>query len=643
MQNVHGSLKINELKLQGTEGVDFKLKVQADELHIKRGNTSLLTVSMDANSVLTGVTPSGSDKITINAPVKFNKGVSYEDASGEEKELLPMMDMLMPVLMRSIRPKDQALKDKLFKDANYGMFKPYFDATNMTKLLDEGFSGRNVKYAHLENWITDGLVDNNLYRNQEIKTVIPSGTAWEPIYGTEPSDLYAARHPTSVMANTVGFDLVNHIFASSYNCDAHCIPIWHIDTRYDFDEIVDGTLPNSDGYDLWADDDDMVRGFETAYDNNLKVISTAFGVYTDTDQYKLGSSTYWGEYSNRKDGESNPLSLIASMAADNDCVYCSSAGNRAPVRAGVYPTSFEIKDENGIEIGGTAVPYDAKNCLAVGSYDLSTNSNLVPETYNSLGMVPYSSYGTTHDGRVKPDILGVCDENKRWYYGTDELYPISSQKTYMATSPASPFVASGVMLLREARPVLNAHQIRECILMTGSEDTPHSTNWGMGYGIPNFNAAKEYKSGFEAAFDAAKPSIASFTDAEGNVDQVAYDVAVKAANDEAWGSYPVKDEVFTQSLDDIPTVPYPANGSKMQRVNNIQAAPKSWISVKKGQSLDDVVLQLKEKGLKIRTVSKKLHAISVEGDSKEKVEQAIANNVSIGKVRPVSRVRIVLD
>ena len=79
MQNVHGSLKINELKLQGTEGVDFKLKVQADELHIKRGNTSLLTVSMDANSVLTGVTPSGSDKITINAPVKFNKGVSYED------------------------------------------------------------------------------------------------------------------------------------------------------------------------------------------------------------------------------------------------------------------------------------------------------------------------------------------------------------------------------------------------------------------------------------------------------------------------------------------------------------------------------------------------------------------------------------
>ena len=193
MQNVHGSLKINELKLQGTEGVDFKLKVQADELHIKRGNTSLLTVSMDANSVLTGVTPSGSDKITINAPVKFNKGVSYEDTSGKEKELLPMMNMLMPVLYRSIRPKDQELKDKLFKDANYGIQKPYFDASGMTELLDEGFTGRNVKYAHMESWITDEskIIDHNLYRNQNIKTIIPSDTAWEAIYGSEPSAMSA--------------------------------------------------------------------------------------------------------------------------------------------------------------------------------------------------------------------------------------------------------------------------------------------------------------------------------------------------------------------------------------------------------------------------------------------------------------------
>ena len=92
MQNVKGSLKTNELKLQGTEGgVDFKLKVENDELHIKQGNKSLLTVSIDADSVLTDTTPSGSDKITINAPVKFNKGVSYEDTSGKEKELLPMI------------------------------------------------------------------------------------------------------------------------------------------------------------------------------------------------------------------------------------------------------------------------------------------------------------------------------------------------------------------------------------------------------------------------------------------------------------------------------------------------------------------------------------------------------------------------
>ena len=95
-----------------------------------------------------------------------------------------MMNMLMPVLYRSIRPKDQELKDKLFKDANYGIQKPYFDASGMTELLDEGFTGRNVKYAHMESWITDEskIIDHNLYRNQNIKTIIPSDTAWEAIY-----------------------------------------------------------------------------------------------------------------------------------------------------------------------------------------------------------------------------------------------------------------------------------------------------------------------------------------------------------------------------------------------------------------------------------------------------------------------------
>ena len=568
-----------------------------------------------------------------------------------------MIDTVITLIMRDLRPIDQELKDKLFKSVNYGINKPYFDAMHMTELLDEGFTGKNVKYAHMEDWITDNdndeVLDHNLYRNQHIKTIIPSDIAWEAIYGSEPSNLYDARHAVSIMGNSVGFDLTNLVFASSYNCDAHNIPLWGTRfrdgrqpvARYP-DDIVDGKLLNEDGSDLWTEDDDIVKAFETAYDNNIKVISTAFGIFSDVDQYKLEGSKYWGEYSNKKDGESNPMSLIASMAADNDCVYCTSAGNRVPIRVEAQSTSFSIKDENDDPIGGTGIPYDAKNCLAVGSYDLSTNSNLYRYNLDGGGtvMLPYSSYGTTHDGRVKPDVLAVTDVNKRLYYGSrTTLFRNPSQNQYLATSLSVTFVASGVVLLREARPVLNAHQIRECILMTGSEESPHSTNWGMGYGIPNFNAAKEYKSGFEAAFDAAKPSIASFTDAEGNVDQVAYDVAVKAANDEAWGSYPVKDEVFTQSLDDIPTVSYPANGSKMQKVDNIQAAPKSWVSVKKGQSLDDVVLQLKEKGLKIRTVSKKLHAISVEGDSKEKVEQAIANNVSIGKVRPVSRVRIVLD
>ena len=50
MQNVKGSLKTNELKLQGTEGgVDFKLKVENDELHIKQGNKCIFTDTVQSH------------------------------------------------------------------------------------------------------------------------------------------------------------------------------------------------------------------------------------------------------------------------------------------------------------------------------------------------------------------------------------------------------------------------------------------------------------------------------------------------------------------------------------------------------------------------------------------------------------------
>ena len=82
MPVVNGSLKTNELKLQGTEGVDYRLKVENDELNIKRGTASLMTIGMDAEQVLSG-SDVGSDKININAPVTFTSSLSVKSENGQ--------------------------------------------------------------------------------------------------------------------------------------------------------------------------------------------------------------------------------------------------------------------------------------------------------------------------------------------------------------------------------------------------------------------------------------------------------------------------------------------------------------------------------------------------------------------------------
>jgi hypothetical protein len=76
---LNGSLKTRELKLQGSANApDYKMKVEDDELHIKRGNMSLMTISPDEEGVLSGDVSSGSDKITISAPVTFTSDVTIE-------------------------------------------------------------------------------------------------------------------------------------------------------------------------------------------------------------------------------------------------------------------------------------------------------------------------------------------------------------------------------------------------------------------------------------------------------------------------------------------------------------------------------------------------------------------------------------
>ena len=80
MPSVNGSLKTKELRLQGSsDAPDFTLKVESDELNIKRGDATLLSISQDDEAVLSGDV-TGTDKISISAQVTFEQDVTLKSS-----------------------------------------------------------------------------------------------------------------------------------------------------------------------------------------------------------------------------------------------------------------------------------------------------------------------------------------------------------------------------------------------------------------------------------------------------------------------------------------------------------------------------------------------------------------------------------
>jgi hypothetical protein len=251
------------------------------------------------------------------------------------------------------------------------------------------------------------------------------------------------------------------------------------------------------------------------------------GVYTNSSPYWLLSET------GRFTGVDNPISYISSLAADHNMVLCEAAGNQVNRFVNAVPT----------DNGGSGFMWgiaDSRNVLTVGVKLISGPTysyfNILGEDYarvkyyrNPAGdanlytsysiqaspsglfteefIAPYHSYGRTNDkagpgetNRVKPDIIsnqaGVRQallwpaitqaDNTNNY-----LYTLFSSA---ATSGTAPSIAGGVCLLREALPLLDAHQIRECIMLSASNGNLSNANTynGLGYGLINLEAALAY-------------------------------------------------------------------------------------------------------------------------------------------------------
>lgn len=216
------------------------------------------------------------------------------------------------------------------------------------------------------------------------------------------------------------------------------------------DEKFIGTAPEANYWLIRTEDGSSEFPIEPDYWICAAEFADSVGV--DIINTSLGYSLFdepMQSYSYSQINGTSRISIASDIASSKGMLVVTSAGNE-----GNDPWKY------------ISVPADANNCLAVGAVDAAGNK------------APFSSFGPTYDGRIKPDIsamgasVAVIDED-----GT-----ISRSS---GTSFSSPIIAGLAACLWQAFPNKSAEEIRQLIKSSANQaDVPDNN---IGYGIPNFD------------------------------------------------------------------------------------------------------------------------------------------------------------
>ena len=444
-------------------------------------------------------------------------------------------------------------------------------------------------------------------------------------------------------------------------------------------------------------------------------------------------------------GVANPISYITSLAADHNAVYCVAGGNWSAITYYNISTPFGgqyVAAGDGVSTDGFLYPMtDSLNILSVGTKLIDDGTlyladealnDLVPNTYymnvskdyaqsnlwynsnthqytnlptefatarNAYGfttnqLVCFHGFGRTtdHSGpgetrRCKPDIIsaqGGANQVIVW----PKITQADNTNNYIygnlknaATSGTCPTIAGGVCLLREALPRLDAHQIRECIMLSASNGDLSSadSNVGLGYGVINLEAALAYgqarpnslpptfangtfvySAGFQSNITAGSSNTLSpyqpfvsnvFTPKSVQSFQCPQDVELYGSN----VAYTTKYDTYSNLYDT-----YVASASNLWTAGVLDLSPakglwgtsiyrdivlegptfevvsnKSWISVDAVdmQEIKDLMIA---NGIKVKTTSTLMGAFSVEAESIEQLFAVIDGNTKIRNIMPVT-------
>lgn len=188
--------------------------------------------------------------------------------------------------------------------------------------------------------------------------------------------------------------------------------------------------------------DNWIAAIEFCDSVGVQVASTSLGYFRFDAPFE--SMTY-----SQLDGKTMRSSRAALIAARKGMLLCMAIGNNGQDATWHW----------------THTPGDADSIITVGAVDKDSV------------IAPFSSYGNTSDGRLKPEVCGM---GYACY-----MYDIVSGKLFTAngTSYACPIIAGMAACIWSAHPDENAQQIRQRILT--SSHLYEQPQQKYGYGIPN--------------------------------------------------------------------------------------------------------------------------------------------------------------